>query len=248
PNADARLLPAEDEWLIEGVGETATGAELTCGVRGQRIVRYQQRGGRGDFRAAENLFAADPHERVQIDHDRVGPCRQELSPGPFRFVARIEDEEVRIRETRLRCHARVGRVHAGRIDAPDLRVGVSDAEENADNHDDRSTETLQRPAVAGTARCDDSARFAKNREASSSTANETIMTTAIITTTFGSSKFWPATTSAAAVLRCAVPSASTLRVSVAGPPSTQPMPTDTAVKTTAARMPNVPSTLSTLLK
>src|SRR5207247_10292341 len=61
-------------------------------------------------------------------------------------------------------------------------------------------------------------RLARRRESGISITNSTIITTAIITTTVGSLKFWPATTNAAAVLRCAVPRASTPFVPVLGPP------------------------------
>ena len=74
------------------------------------------------------------------------------------------------------------------------------------------------------------------------------MTTVIITTTFASVKFWPATTSAAAVLRWAVPSESTPRVSAPGPPSTHPMPKQMATKISAATMPNEPRMLTMLPK
>ena len=47
-------------------------------------------------------------------------------------------------------------------------------------------------------------------------------TTTIMTTTFGSSKLWLATTSAAAMFRCDVPRPSTNLVSLAGPPRSQP--------------------------
>jgi hypothetical protein len=53
--------------------------------------------------------------------------------------------------------------------------------------------------------------------------NPTIATTITMTTTFGSLKLWLPTTSPAAILRCAVASASTGRVSLPGPPSIQPM-------------------------
>jgi len=73
----------------------------------------------------------------------------------------------------------------------------------------------------------------------------TIATTTTITTTFGSANPL-ATTSAAAMLRCAVPSASTLRVSRPGPPKSQPVPKPSAMSSRPARMPPVPNTLSTL--
>src|SRR6476469_2597783 len=76
----------------------------------------------------------------------------------------------------------------------------------------------------------------------SSIRNSTIKTTVIITMTFASSKFCPATTNAAAAFRCAVPRASTPRVLVPGPPRSHPIPTQTTVYTTAARTPKVPNT------
>src|SRR5688572_4976410 len=72
------------------------------------------------------------------------------------------------------------------------------------------------------------------------------MTTVIITTTLASLKFWPATTSAAAVFRWAVPNESTPRVSAPGPPSTQPMPKQRATKIKAATIPNEPRMLAML--
>src|SRR5215203_1130543 len=50
----------------------------------------------------------------------------------------------------------------------------------------------------------------------------TIAITTTMTTTPGSPKLWLATTSAAAMFRCAVPRPRTDRVSLAGPPSAQP--------------------------
>src|ERR1700754_546497 len=82
----------------------------------------------------------------------------------------------------------------------------------------------------------------------SSIRKSTIKTTVIITMTFASSKFCPATTNAAAAFLCAVPRASIPRVLFAGPPSSHPIPTQTTVYTTAARTPKVPNTDRTLLK
>src|SRR5262245_12645039 len=41
-NAHALGLPAEDEWLKKEIREPSTGAELTLGVGGERVVRDQQ--------------------------------------------------------------------------------------------------------------------------------------------------------------------------------------------------------------
>src|SRR6266576_878179 len=73
------------------------------------------------------------------------------------------------------------------------------------------------------------------------TRSPTTATTTTQTTTFGSVKFWPPTTSAAAMLRWAVPSASTLFVSCARPPSSQPRPKPTSRNRTLARTPRVPN-------
>jgi hypothetical protein len=48
------------------------------------------------------------------------------------------------------------------------------------------------------------------------------MATTTMTTTLGALKLWPATTSAAAILRYAVPTPRTGRVSAVGPPSAHP--------------------------
>src|SRR5437763_3734656 len=79
PDADARLLPAEDEWLIEGIRETATGTQLTLRIRRKRIVRHEQCRRRGNPGAAENLCMADPHERIQVDHHGAGSGGLELT-------------------------------------------------------------------------------------------------------------------------------------------------------------------------
>src|SRR6266481_3832716 len=50
----------------------------------------------------------------------------------------------------------------------------------------------------------------------------TIATTTTMTSTSGSVKFWPPTTSAAAILRWEVPNAITLLVSEPGPPRSHP--------------------------
>jgi len=63
----------------------------------------------------------------------------------------------------------------------------------------------------------------------------TTATTTTMTTTFGSSRLWPATTSAAAMFRCDVPRPNTNLVSLAGPPRTQPV-LSSAGLTLAARM------------
>src|SRR5438046_2444443 len=62
------------------------------------------------------------------------------------------------------------------------------------------------------------------RDTGMRTSRPTIATTTTMTTTFGSLKLWPATTSAAAMLRCAVPRARTRRFSTSGPPKNQPVP------------------------
>ena len=66
-------------------------------------------------------------------------------------------------------------------------------------------------------------RLANPRESGIRMINPTIATTITMTTTFGSSKLWLATTNAAAILRCAVPSAMTRFVSAAGPPRNKPV-------------------------
>jgi hypothetical protein len=78
--------------------------------------------------------------------------------------------------------------------------------------------------------------------------NPTIATTITMTTTFGSLKLWLPTTSAAAILRCAVASASTGRVSLPGPPSIQPMQNPSAMNRSPASIPRVPKTWRTLSK
>ena len=90
--------------------------------------------------------------------------------------------------------------------------------------------------------------LATARESGIRIINPTIATTTTITTTFGSSKLWLPTTSAAAIFRCAVASASTGRVSLLGPPSTHPMQNPNAMNRSAARMPRVPKTWRTLSK
>ncbi len=76
--------------------------------------------------------------------------------------------------------------------------------------------------------------------------NPTIATTITMTTTFGSSKLWLATTSAAAMLRWPVPSAMTRFVPASGPPSNQPIPKPNAINRSPARIPRVPKTCRTL--
>ena len=69
--------------------------------------------------------------------------------------------------------------------------------------------------------------LATARESGMRMINPTIATTITMTTTFGSLKLWLPTTSAAAMLRWAVASASTVRVSLAG---TSKQPTDAESK------------------
>ena len=90
--------------------------------------------------------------------------------------------------------------------------------------------------------------FASIRDKGIRINNPTIATTTTMTTTFGSVKLWLATTRAAAMLRCAVPSPRTVRVSAAGPPSNWPITKPMAMKSKPARMARVPNKESTLLK
>ena len=85
-------------------------------------------------------------------------------------------------------------------------------------------------------------RQASARESGMRMINPTTAITITKTTTLGSSKLWLATTSAAAALRWPVPSAMTRLVSTLRPPSSQPIPTPNTVRSSPARIPNVPKT------
>src|SRR5215218_984060 len=89
-------------------------------------------------------------------------------------------------------------------------------------------------------------RRPRARDSGISVNSPTIAMTTTMTPTFGSSKLWLATTSAAAMFRCAVPRPRTDRVSLAGPPSAQPQAKPTARNRTPARMPPVPKIAITL--
>src|SRR5215475_3306571 len=88
------------------------------------------------------------------------------------------------------------------------------------------------------------APLASTSESGMKRSKPTIATTITMTTTFGSLKLWLPTTSAAAILRCPVPNASTRLVSALGPPRNHPLPKPSARKRTPARMPRVPNTSS----
>ena len=66
--------------------------------------------------------------------------------------------------------------------------------------------------------------------------NPTIATTITMTTTFEALKIWLATTSAAAMLRWPVPSATTSFASLSGPPSNQPVSKPNVINRSLARI------------
>ena len=68
--------------------------------------------------------------------------------------------------------------------------------------------------------------------------NPTIATTITMTTTFELLKIWLATTSAAAMLRWPVPSATTSFASLSGPPSNQPVSKPNVINRSPARIPS----------
>ena len=80
-----------------------------------------------------------------------------------------------------------------------------------------------------------------------SVIKERIAITVTMTTTFGSLKLSVATMSAAAILRCEVPSATTRFVSPPGPPSNQPIANPSAINRSPARIARDPKTCTTLL-
>src|SRR5918994_1289783 len=257
PGSDSIRRPAQDERLKIEIREASAGTQLPCRIRGERVVRHEQRRGGREPRAAQQCASIDPYERIQVDHHGVCSRRHHLTVRSLRLVASVEDEQVRVREPRIRHDAGVGRAHAGRIHASGLCFCEMRHRQSSDGRQHRSPEVTRtaaphpvrahRPvAVAPTWMAAGWRRLASTRASGISMANETIMTTVIITTTLGSPKFCPATTSAAAVLRWAVPRASTPRVSAPGPPSTEPMPKQTATKITAATMPNEPRMLTML--
>jgi len=84
-------------------------------------------------------------------------------------------------------------------------------------------------------------RLATTRASGMRMSSPTIATTTTMTTTFGSLKFWPPTTGAAAILRCAVPNASTPFVPRPGPPRNYPEPKPPMRKRMLAEMPRVPN-------
>src|SRR3954469_19450812 len=257
PDVDAIAGPAQDEWLKVEIGEPSACAQLPGAVGRQRVIRHQQRRRGREPRAAEECLSADPDECVQVDHHGVVARLDDFTSCVLRFIASVEDEQVRVRQARSRDDAGIDRAHPGRIDASDLCCCNTAPRQCHDNHHPRTatttthTEAPSHPlqthgAAAARTRTAGCCLPASRRASGINTANETIMTTVIITTTLASVKFWPATTSAAAVLRWAVPSESTPRVAAPGPPSTQPMPKQTATKISAATMPSDPRMLTML--
>ena len=101
PNVGALRAPAQDEWQVIGIRESAAAADLAVNVRCQIVFREGQSGGRGVSRS-ENPLRAHPGQRVHIHHDRVEAGYGKRSPViVLGLIARIEEQLVRVGEPGL---------------------------------------------------------------------------------------------------------------------------------------------------
>src|SRR5204863_4369361 len=151
-------------------------------------------------------------ERIQVHHDGVRAGGDDFAVRAERLVTLVEQERIDVGEPGLGDDPRIRGTHPQRVHSPDLPKGRNSGQRG-------EGEQAHRPRPRGPPdQVDPTGRVERNRDRDMSRISPMSATTVIMTTTLGSLKFCPPTTSAAAMLRCAVPSPSTRLVSRSGPP------------------------------